>query len=149
MNWKLIVVGGLVYYAVTMIVGIFVTGPLIHEGLLEAPYRANQEFWRPELNQDPPDIGALMPRWLAAGLINALVIAAIFAWMRPTLGGSDLKAGVKYGLFLSLFGAMFALAWSGIFDLPDTIWLWWTIDGLMLNILGCAAMGWVGQRLAA
>ncbi len=148
MSWKLIVVGGLVYYLVTMVVGMFVTGPIIHEGLLEASYRANEEFWRPELNQDPPDIASLMPRWLAAGLINALIIAAIFGWLRSRLGGINLQGGVKYGLLLSLFGAMFALAWSGIFDLPDVIWLWWTIDGLLLNLLGCAAMGWVGGRVA-
>lgn len=148
MSWKLVVWGGLVYFVVTMIFGMLLTGPLIHEGALEAPYRAHQEFWRPELNQDPPDMAALMPRWITSGVLNALLIAAIFGWMRPTLGGLDIKAGIKYGLFLSLFGGMFALAWSGIFALPASIWIWWTVDGLVLNLPGCAAMGWVGKRIA-
>jgi hypothetical protein len=39
LNPKLIIVGDLVYYVVQFIVS-FATGPLIHEGVLDAAYRA-------------------------------------------------------------------------------------------------------------
>lgn len=149
MSWKLVVIGGIVYFVVTMVLGMFVTGPVIHDGLLQDTYQAHQQFWRPELNQDPPDMAGLMPRWITSGLIIALLIAAIFGWMRSVLGGIDVKAGLKYGLFLTLMGAMFALSYSGVFALPAKVWLWWSVDALILNLIGGAAMGWVGQRVTA
>ena len=60
MNVKLILVGGIVFYAAQMIVS-FATGPLLHEGILDEVYKAYAQFWRPELIQEPPDMAALMP----------------------------------------------------------------------------------------
>ena len=149
MNWKLIVIGGLVYYVATMIVGFAVTGPLIHEGVLDATYQQTEMFWRPELRTDPPNIGALMPRWLTAGLISAFIVAAIFACVASSLGGVNLMGGLKYGLIVATFGALFGLGWSGVFDLPNSMWLWWAVDGYLLSIVGGAAMGWAGGRFAS
>jgi len=44
------------------------------------PYEATAEFWRPELNQVPPDMGALMPLWITTGLIAAFLSAAVLGW---------------------------------------------------------------------
>ena len=76
MNWKLVVVGGIVMYVVMFIVS-FPSGMIVHEKILDSAYRANEEFWRPELNQDPPDMATLMPRWIALGLITSFIMAAI------------------------------------------------------------------------
>ena len=60
MNWKLIIVGGLVFYVVMFVVSM-VTGPVVHQGILLESYQATEQFWRPELRQVPPDMAALMP----------------------------------------------------------------------------------------
>ncbi|MGB5389538.1 MAG: hypothetical protein WBP10_05080 [Thermoanaerobaculia bacterium] len=42
MNWKLIIIGGIVFWLVTNILGMFVTGILIHEKILDPVYQANE-----------------------------------------------------------------------------------------------------------
>jgi len=147
MNAKLIVIGGLVFYVVTFMVS-FATGPLIHQGVLEADYKATEQFWRPELRQDPPDMAALMPRWITAGLISALVLAAIYGVVRGALGGAPWMQGLKFGLITAVFMAMFCLGWSGVFDLPDKIWTWWAVESFLYYLPGGAALGWVGGKVA-
>jgi hypothetical protein len=147
MNWKLIVVGGLVYYIVTFIVSM-ATGPLIHEGVLDPVYRANEAFWRPELNQDPPDMAALMPRWIVSGLVSAFFIAGIYGAVRPAFSGPGWRKGLVYGFIVGLLMAMFCLGWSGVFGLPDKIWIWWALEGFLYMLPGGAALGWIGQKLA-
>ena len=78
MNWKCIIVGAIVFFIVSNILGMAVSGPLIHEGILDDAYMANESFWRPELTQDPPDMGALMPMWLLNGFIVSLIVAGLW-----------------------------------------------------------------------
>ena len=148
MNWKLVIIGGVVYYIVTMILGFGVTGPLIHEGILDATYQEHQSFWRPELNEDPPNLAPLMPRWLIGGLVGSLVFAAIFSCVASSLGGVNLMSGLKYGLIVAVLFAVFAIGYSGVFALPDSLWIWWTLEGLLVNPVGGAAMGWAGGKWA-
>ncbi len=61
MKIKTIVAGAIVFYLVQMIIGMLITGPWIHEGILDSAYQATSAFWRPELRQNPPDMAALMP----------------------------------------------------------------------------------------
>ena len=142
MNWKCIIVGAIVFFIVTNILGMLVSGPLIHEGVLDAAYMANESFWRPELTQDPPDMGALMPMWLMNGFIFSLIVAGLFCCFRPCLKGAEWKRGMMFGLCLAIFGAGMNLAWSGVFNLPAQIWIWWAIDGLVSYLIGGGAMGW-------
>lgn len=147
MNWKLIVVGGLVFYVMTFVVSL-VTGPVIHEGILDPAYQANESFWRPELVQDPPDMAALMPRWIAGGLLSSFIMAGIYGWIRGSLTGAPWLKGAKYGVIVSLFGTCFIIGWSGLFNLPNQIWLWWALEQPLYYVIGGAALGWVGQKLA-
>jgi len=147
MSWKLIVVGGLVFFAVTFIVGL-ATGPLIHNGVLKDDYKAHASFWRPELQQDPPDMAALMPRWITGGIISSLIIAGIYGWVRPAFGGAPWMKGFKYGAVLSILAATLCLGYSGVFNLPDNIWTWWAAEGFLYNLPAGAALGWVGGKLA-
>jgi hypothetical protein len=62
-NIKVILLGGLALYAAQWVVSM-VSGAIIHEGILTEMYQAHASFWRPELNQQPPDMAALMPRWM-------------------------------------------------------------------------------------
>ncbi|NND43693.1 MAG: hypothetical protein HKN58_00105 [Xanthomonadales bacterium] len=148
LNIKLILLGGLVYYIAQWIVAM-ATGFFIHEGILDAAYRSAPEFWRPELNQDPPDMAALMPYWITTGLIGAFVGTFIYDNVRAALAGSPVIKGLKFGFLMALFYASFNAGWSGIFNLPSTIWVWWAVDGFIIFMLSGMALGWIAQRLAA
>jgi len=141
LNFKTIIVGGIVFYAVAFVFGM-ISGHFIHEGVLDPVYKATSDFWRPELRQDPPDIAALMPRWIAVGLVVSFVYAGIFDNVRGALNGSGMIRGLKFGLLLGLLQATFLAGFSGVFNLPETIWAWWVLEGFYLYGLGCMALGW-------
>jgi hypothetical protein len=147
LNFKVIVLAGLAMYVAQFIVG-FLTGPLIHDGVLEELYQATPAFWRPELMQDPPDMAALMPRWIATGLIGAFILAGIFDNIRGGLSGSTAVRGVKYGVILFLVNLCVAAGWSGVFNLPDIIWFWWTVESLAYYLVGGFVLGWLTGKLA-
>lgn len=147
MNWKIIFIGGLAFYIAQWIIS-FGTGPLIHDGVLNDLYIDNASFWRPELVQDPPDMAALLPRWIATGLICTLILAAIYAWIRGCFGGPGWMKGLKYGLILWLFGICQMAGWSGVFNLPETIWIWWGIEAILYFAIGGMVLGWVSEKLS-
>lgn len=147
LNPKVIIVGGLVYYVVQFLIS-FATGPLIHQGVLVEAYQANAGFWRPELVQDPPDMAALMPRWITTGLISALLATAIYDNIRVAFNGSGAVKGLKFGLVAFIFYASFAAGWSGVFNLPNSIWAWWVFEGIFYYAIGGAALGWTVSKLA-
>jgi hypothetical protein len=39
-------------------------------------------------------------------------------------------------------------AWSGVFNLPSKIWIWWGIDAAIYTIIGSIVLGIVVQKLA-
>lgn len=146
-NPKVIVVGGLAMYVAQFALSM-VTGPVIHEGVLTDAYQANAAFWRPELSQQPPDMAALLPRWIATGVVGAFILAGIFDNIRAGLAGSMLVRGVKYGFILFLVNLCISAGWSGVFNLPETIWLWWNAEALLYYVAGGAVLGWVTGKLA-
>ena len=148
MNWKLIFAGGLVLYIAQFLVGM-ITGPVLHQGILEQAYDATAQFWRPELNQEPPDMTALLPRWITTGLVVAFLSAAIYGLVRSAFTGAGWQKGLKFGLVLFLIHAGAMASWSGVFNLPDTIWMWWAAEMLLYWIVGGAVLGWFGERFAA
>jgi hypothetical protein len=147
MNWKIVVVGGLVFFVVTWIVG-FGTGPLIHEGVLKDSYVANSQFWVPALNQDPPDMAALLPQWIGFGLLTSLLYAGLYGVYRSALSGPPWKKGLVFGLTLALVQCALTLGWSVVFNLPSKIWIWWSLEGFLYFLIGGAALGWVAHKLA-
>jgi hypothetical protein len=147
MNWKLIVFGGLAWFVATWAVSML-TGPLIHNGVLLDDYQATATFWRPELMTVPPDMAALMPRWIAAGLVASLVTALVYGWVRPALTGAGWLRGVKFGVVVLLLAATLMLGWSGVFNLPDAIWVWWWGESVVYLLVGGAALGWVAEKVA-
>lgn len=146
MNWKAVVIGAIAFFLVTNIVGLAVTGFFIHQKILDPIYRANEYFWLPELTQDPPDMAALMPRWLLNSLISSLVVAGIYVCVHRSFEGGGARKGMMWGLSLGIFSAATYLAMSGVFNLPMKMWIWWAIDGVILFLVGGAAMGWAAER---
>lgn len=148
MNWKCIIIGGLVFWVVTFAASMG-TGVVIHEGILDPHYRANESFWLPALAQDPPDMAAVMPTWLLNSFIVSLVIGWIYCRFRECLDGSGWKRGANFGVTLAILTGGLYLSMSGVFNLPYQIWLWWAIDGLVLYAIGGAAMGWATEKWAS
>lgn len=148
LNWKIIIGGGILMYIVQFIGGM-ITGMLIHEGVLEPIYDATAQFWRPELIQDPPDMAALMPRWIGVGILTAFIHAAIYDNIRSAFDGSGLMRGLKFGLMMAVIFAMFGAAFSGVFNLPGAIWGWWALEGFLIYPLGGLALGWFVAKYAS
>jgi hypothetical protein len=146
-NWKIVFIGGVVFYIATFVVGM-VTGPLIHQGVLLDEYMATASFWRPELNQNPPDMAALMPMWITTGLIGAFIGAGIYAVIRSSLSGAAWMRGLKFGVILSLLALAFMGSYRGVFNLPDTIWVWWAVGTIVTYLVGGIALGFVAEKLA-
>ena len=149
MNWKLVLIGGIVFWLATNILGMFVTGLLIHEKILDPVYQDHELFWLPELRQDPPDMAALTPRWMLTSFVSSFVVAGIYSLVGDSFTGPGWSRGLKWGLCLGIFTAVSYFAMSGLFDLPLQMCIWWGIDALILFIAGGTAMGWVGERFAA
>lgn len=145
MNWKLVLGGGFVYYIAQWVVSM-ATGAVVHEGILMEAYRETAAFWRPELNQDPPDMAALMPRWIATGLITAFLGAAVYGWIRPALRGSGWQKGAQFGAVSAVLMACFMLGWSGVFNLPERIWAWWWLESVVYFVVGGAVLGWFAEK---
>jgi hypothetical protein len=145
-NWKIVFIGGVVFYIATFLVS-FVTGPLIHQGVLVDDYIATASFWRPELNQQPPDMAALMPRWITTGLIGAFIAAGVYSIVRSSLSGAGWMRGLKFGAMLSVLSLSFMGAYSGVFNLPDTIWVWWAVGTVVAYLIGGIALGFVAEKL--
>ena len=38
--------------------------------------------------------------------------------------------------------ASIGAGWSGVFNLPETIFFWWGVEGLIVYAAGGAALGW-------
>lgn len=149
MSWKIVFVGGLVYYA-TMFILSFGTGYLIHspEGVLGEVYKVTTSFWRPELNMDPPDMAAMMKIWVPIGLFSSFLGAGVYSVIRSSLAGAAWKRGLKFGVIVSIFVLINALGYWGVFNLPGQIWTWWVIEGVVLNLAGSVALGVVAQKLS-
>ena len=145
MNWKLIILGGLAMYIVMFIISM-ATGPIIHEGVLKQTYMDHGQFWRPELNQDPPDMVSLMPRWIGVGLLTTFIFAAIYGIVNSAFSGAGWMRGLKYGAMLSVIMACFGAGYSGLFDLPDSLWAIWGIEGFLYYLPGGALLGWLGEK---
>ena len=146
-NLKVILLGGLAFY-VTQFILSMISGPIVHESILHDVYRANAVFWRPELNQDPPDMAALMPRWITIGLITTFIITAVFDNIRSALDGSGVVKGMKFGFIAFLFSACLSAGWSGVFNLPNEIWLWWNAEALVMYLVSGAVLGLVTGKLS-
>lgn len=144
---KVIFVGGILFYAGQFIVS-FLTGPFIHEGVLVDPYMATGAFWRPELTQVPPDMAALMPRWITTGIIASLIAAGIYDNIRSAFNGSGVVKGLKFGIIMTLIYGSFMAGFSGVFNLPEIIWAWWLAEGFLIYLAGGAVLGWIAQKLS-
>ncbi len=147
MNWKLIFLGGLAYYVAAFVVSM-AGGTFIHEGVLDEAYQATVDFWRPELVSDPPDMAALMPQWIAVGLVTSFIVAGIYGVFRSALSGPAWQRGLKFGIAVWLVNVSYMAAMYGVFNLPYKIWAWWAVDAVIYTLIGAIVLGIVAEKLA-
>ncbi len=148
MRWKLVVIGGLAFFAVAFLIS-FGTGMVIHQNLLKETYEQYGSFWRPELMEEPPNMAALMPTWIPRGILSGLIVAFIYSGSRSAWKGPGWRKGLQGGFYVGLFSICFGLlGWSGVLNLPDKIWIWWSLDMFLCYLPAGAVLGWLGDKLA-
>jgi hypothetical protein len=147
MSGKLTAISAAVYFVASWVLS-FITGPIVHNGILKPTYIETASFWRPALMQEPPDMAALLPRWITMGVILAIIVGAFYGVLRPALAGAGWVRGAKFGAGLGLLIAAVMFNWSGVFNLPDNVWSWWAIESFVLNTIAGAIMGWAAGRWA-
>jgi hypothetical protein len=150
MNWKIVFVGGVVYYlaifAVSTVLSHFIHSP--EAGVLAETYRETASFWRPELKKNPPDSSLLWRMWIPSGLIGAFLAASVYSVVRSSLTGPGWQRGLKFGVIALIFSIVNALGYRGIFNLPDEVWIWWMLGALIMYLIGGTVLGWIAQKLA-
>jgi hypothetical protein len=92
---------------------------------------------------------ALMPRWIITGVIMSFLQVGIYDNIRSAFDGSGWLKGMKFGVIAFLFYMAFSAGWSGIFNLPEAIWMWWNIEALLVFLVGSAVMGFVVDKLSS
>lgn len=121
----------------------------MHEGVLEAPYREVESFWRPELmSEDQSEMAALMPFFISTQLLNALIFAGLYACYRSALDGPGWKKGGIFGLSIAILLAGLYSAFHFVFNMPATIWFWWAVSGFVYLTLGGTVVGWITAKWA-
>lgn len=149
MNWKIVFIGGLVYYvalfAVSMVLASVIHNP--QTGILAEAYGATLPFWRPELFQKEPDMDLLLRMWIPSGLISAFLAAGVYSVIRSSLVGAAWLRGLKFGVIASVFGIIGVLGYRGVFNLPDEIWAWWAIGATVMYLPCGVVLGWIAQKL--
>ena len=78
-----------------------------------------------------------------------MVFAGLFCCFRACLHGPEWKRGMVWGICAALLYCTTILGYSGVFNLPGQIWLWWAVEGLILYAIGGAAMGWATGKWAS
>jgi hypothetical protein len=150
LNWKIVFVGGIVYYAallaVSMVLGHFIHSP--DSGVLAEAYRATASFWRPELNANPPDPSLLWRLWIPSGILGAFIAAGVYSVIRPALSGPAWQRGLKFGAIAFAFAVIDALGYHGVFNLPGKIWTWWMVGAAVMYAIAGPVLGWIAQRVA-
>jgi len=93
-------------------------------------------------------MAALLPVWITTGLISAFIMAAILDNIRSALDGSGLLKGVKFGVIAFLFSVCFSAGWSGVFNLPREIWIWWNVEAIVIFVVGGTVLGYTTEKLS-
>jgi hypothetical protein len=94
-------------------------------------------------------MASLMPRWIATGLFMSFIFTGIYDNIRDAFDGSGVIKGLKFGVVLSLIYGATAAGWSGVFNLPETMWVWWVAEGVFIYCLSGAALGWYVGKFAS
>jgi hypothetical protein len=113
----------------------------------EQPLQIVQIFLRAAHHQRRRLLLEQLPRWIAANLFAAFVTAGVYGCIRSVFKGPGWKKGLKFGEMVSLLTVPLYLGLSGVFNLPDKIWMWWSIELPAYHLAAGAVLGWLAQKL--
>ncbi len=73
--------------------------------------------------------------------------APVARWMRAEMGACPAGSrGSRHEIHIISAAtnepAWFNMAFSGVFNLPNAIWGWWTVEGFLAYPLGGLVLGW-------
>jgi hypothetical protein len=85
--------------------------------------------------------------WITIGLLTAFILAGIYGVFRAALSGPAWQRGLKFGIAIWLLNASLMAGWSGVFNLPANLWVWWAVDAAIYVIVGSIVLGIVAEKL--
>ena len=124
----------LIISIVVVFIAVTLTDILIHGVWLSSLYGATKELWRPEAEMSS---GKYMG-WLHAG---HLLVAVTFTmlWAVGFAQNAKITCGIKYGLFMALFGQAHTLISYAVQPLPlELVWKWiasGAVQGIVLGVI--------------
>lgn len=127
MNIKSLIISIIVVFVV-----ISATDMLIHGVWLSSLYGATKELWRPEAEMGS---GKYMAWIHAAHLLAAITFTTL--WAVGFAANAKITCGVKFGLFMALFGQTHTLISYAVEPFPlEIIWKWFVSGAVQGVILG-------------
>jgi hypothetical protein len=126
----------LIISIVVVFIAVTVTDILIHGVWLSSLYGATKELWRPEAEMSS---GKYMG-WLHAGHLLAAVMFTTL-WAVGFAQNAKITCGMKFGLFMALFGQAHTLISYAVqpFTL-EIVWKWFVsscAQGMLLGLIVC------------
>ncbi|NIM46672.1 MAG: hypothetical protein GTN40_00740 [Candidatus Aenigmarchaeota archaeon] len=71
------------------------------------------------------------------GIITGIIYAVVYAMVKKSVPGKTIvKQGLYFGFLLFLLGIPHTLAMYLIINLPTLLLFYWTITGLIINLIG-------------
>jgi hypothetical protein len=147
MNIKAIALGTIAFFITYFAVGTL-TGLWIHQQILHSVYASHPQLWQPAFQNQGMNGISLMPVVLTFTFITAVLLTMLYSNLRDGFAGSPIIKGIKFGLMLWVIASLVMLAWTAVFNVPTTLWIWWSIDLLIKFTAASAVMAWAVERFS-
>ncbi|MBU1625796.1 hypothetical protein KKB18_00325 [bacterium] len=134
MNWRKIIICGVLVWIVNFLIG-WVTCGCLFNWVYELP---------PDIWKDPETMksGVTLMGLFLTGILSALIFAGVFAFIYKGIPGTGIKKGVIYGFIVWLVGALSGIASMGFFmTIATTVLIYWIVQALVMNIINGAVIG--------
>lgn len=76
-------------------------------------------------------------------------MATLYGMVQSAFTGPGWKRGLIFGLGMGIIFSLMAAGWSGVFNLPEKIWVVWSLESFVYYLPGGAALGWVVGKLGS
>jgi hypothetical protein len=135
MNWKKVIISGLVAGVVILVVGML-TG-----SLFSVDYSKTPELWK-EMT------GNWYYQMWAVDFVEGIIYAMVFTVLYNSIPGKGWKKGLNYGIILWLVGTVPGMMLTYLtMAVPDMIVASWTFGGLISLVIAGSAMALVHDKI--
>jgi len=77
------------------------------------------------------------------GIITGIIYAVVYAMIKKSIPGKTVKRGLYFGLLLFLIGIPHFLSLYILVNLPSLLLVYWTITGLIVNLIGGVIIAYI------